>query len=228
MSGSTDQERLFEEERVDLLLEHSEGILEQRKEIRSVFEKTIGTDKKFNNFDTFFRYLEGCLYGKVDQDAQEDVAEALLNTINSFSHDAADQLREDGEDGEKLFEFITTLEVEYGLDLSQRTNRVYKGQDWWSNIKTQPGYRSGRPHFSHEIIKDYDEQVVIGTDAQNTLVLARHLINEVDSARTTLGEDILDYINPDLVDDICNLASELQDAMEQYDAADEEIEPSEE
>lgn len=222
MSKSTNQNRIFEEERIDLLLNNSDGILEQQEEIKTVFEKTIESDHTFNSFDLFFRYLGGCLYGKVDEDDLNDIAEALLNTVNAFSTEAADQLRESGKEGEQLFEFITELEVEYGVALKQKTNRVYKGHDWWSNIKTQPGYRSGRPHFTHEIIKDYDEQVVIGTDTQNTLVLARHLINEIEKARNDLGNDILDYISPQVVRDISDLAEELEDAVEEYDSGTEE------
>ncbi|GGN96749.1 hypothetical protein [Haloarcula pellucida] len=228
MSESTNQDMIFEEERIDLLLDNADGIIEQKEEIRSVFEETIGTERKFNNFDLFFRYLSGCLYGKVDEEEQDDVTEALLNTVNAFSTDAADRLCENGEKGQKLFEFITELEVEYGVDLDQRTNRIYKGHDWWSNIRTQPGYRSGRPHFTHEIIKDYDERVVIGTDAQNTLVLARHLINEVENARTDLGEDILDYIDPELVRNINDLAEELEDAVVEYNSESNESPETEE
>ncbi len=224
MGVATGDSGTSEEERIDILLEHSEDLLNQRKEIISVFDNTVASDLRFNNLDEFFRLLSGCLYGYVDEDDVSEVAEAIANTVVAYSTESADRLMEEGEDGEKLHSFLTELEANYKIHLERRTNRLHKGNDWWSNVKTEMGYRANKPHFRHEITKDYQDQVVISTDPQNTLTLAAHFLRQVLDARETLGEDVLDYISPELVQDVEELSSELADVMEEYpDDIEEEL-----
>ncbi|MFD1515137.1 hypothetical protein [Halomarina rubra] len=216
MSVEPQEEYPFDEERMETLREHLDAILDNKEEVRNVFEQTINTDLRFNELDTSLRYLSGVLYPEVEGEDSMVLAEIIVNAVVYFQPQFADTLLEKFEDGDKLVDFLTELESKYSVILTRRVNRHYKGNDWWSNVKTDSGYRSGQPIFHHEITKDYDERVLISSDPQNTLVLSKHFLQQVNSARDDLGEDILHYVNEETTKQLAEVAQELADAVSEY------------
>jgi hypothetical protein len=168
MSGSSTEPEFIREQRVEVLLENSDGILKQKEDIRTVFDQTVDSELRFNNFDEIFDSLNRCLYSYVEEEEVTDVSEAILNTVLSFDSSIADDLIEDGENGKELFKFLTELEAQYRLPLRRTAKRMQVGHDWWRNVTTEPCYRSGRPMFDHEVVKDYEEVARFSCDAENT------------------------------------------------------------
>jgi len=206
----------FEEEKLEILKEYATEILNRTEEIERVFDQTIDTDLRFNELDTTLKAISGVFHESVDPSDQMELSEAILNVVANFSPNIADKLIEAGGECQRLSDFFHKLEASYSVILSRRINRYYKGNDWWSNISTDMGYRNRSPILRHEITKDYDEQTVITSDPQNSLVFALHIIRHVNSARDNLGEDILDYISEETVNEIEEVGSELSEAIENY------------
>jgi hypothetical protein len=216
MSESDDPVESFDQERIEALVNNAEAVLKNKEQIELAIEQALDSELRFNNFDPLLQSVSGPLYGDVENEVRMLVSEALVNIIARYPSDLADHLSKNSEHGDELVDFLNRLEAKFRIKLQRRLNRQYKGNDWWSNIKTDSGFRSGQPIFHHEFTKDYEDRVVITSDAQNTLALSRHFLEQIHAAQGDLGEDVLDYISEDTVDEIVEMAQELAEAVEKY------------
>jgi len=217
----------FPEDLAEPLVENSTEIMANRDSIERVFENIIKTDKVFNNMEKLSGGLELALTPQVDQDEIGPLINGLISTIVNFDPDYRSEFEEYGAD-EELVSFISDLKLRYGVELTQRLNREWKGRDWWSNIKTNVGVRSNRVYFRNELTIDFEREVDFNSGPESTLVLVDHFLRQITAAKNTIGEDILDSIRKEQVEEIHDHVSDLLEEIDEYQAEDKVESGSEE
>lgn len=216
MSESEEIPESFDNEQIEALLSNVDGVLDNKDQIELGLEQSVDSGLRYNNYEPLIRSVGGPLYGDIEGEERSRVSEAILNITAEFPDQLAAYISENNEQGEELVIFLNKLEARFRIKVRRIVNRQTKGNDWWSNITSNSAFRGGRPVFYHEITKDYEERVVVSSDLQNTLVLSRHFLNQVEQSRNELGEDILDYVPEDVVNDIVEIAQDLVEAVEDY------------
>jgi len=116
----------------------------------------------------------------------------------------------------ELAEFLTSLSSKHGLDIERRRRRVEQGHKYWSNVKSDLKIRSGKPAFNHELIIDYDHRVSFDSSLHATAILASHFLDQVAGAPDALGEDVLTYIDIDLIQEINEISGDILEELEKY------------
>jgi hypothetical protein len=163
---------------IDNLVEHSDGIYELREEIYEVFDMEFSENNRETDFEGFFSRIDMVFAAKIDEDNRGHTSEALINAVSQIERQDERELREQREEYE-LAEVLRTLKRRYGEEVTRRIKRKYQGNRWWSNIKTDPKFRGGKPAFTHEITIDTNEIIEIDNDVSNAITLANHFVTQV-------------------------------------------------
>ena len=118
---------------------------------------------------------------------------------------------------EELIKLIRDLKLEYGYKLDQEFNRAKKGRNWWSNIKTNAGFRSSRPNFEHELTIDYDRIVNFNSDINSTLILIDHFTRQLESAPKLVGDEALHEMDKNKIDKIMQRLDNIKEDISDYE-----------
>ena len=169
----------------------------------------------FNNFDKFADNLDMILADDLSQGNIEPVINSLISVVLNCNREVRERLQEDAENDD-LVRFVIDLNLDYGIDLEQRINRMWKGPDWWSNIKTDTGIRSGNAYFQHELTLDYDRQVTFNSNIESTFTLIEHLLRQVKASKNTLGEDIFSPFHKQQIEEVEEQAAEVLNDIEEH------------
>lgn len=216
MSSSDETGEFFSDPLTDKLIEYSDEVVKNREKIVFGLEQSLNSDMRYNTFKPILNSVAGPLYNDIEGNDRMKVAEAILNITANYTEEIADYISEKNQNEANLVEFLNEIEARFRIKLRKMVNRQTKGNDWWSNISSDVGFRGGRPIFYHEITKDYDERVLITSDLENSLVLSHHFIRQVDGAQGELGKDVLNYISKETVDAIIETAESLAEDLEEY------------
>lgn len=205
------------------LLEYEDTIITNSNHLKSSFGKFFESEFEFNDISKLWDNVGITLEPEFDDaDDLGDVVTALINIVGNLDADAVTLLREKGAN-EELVDLLKELNFEYGYKLDRQFNRLKKGRNWWSNIKTNAGFRSQRPTFEHELTIDYSETVVFNSSPNTTLVLMNHFAQQLESAPELVGEDVLLEINKGLIEDVKDRLESLEEDIEDYEDEIDEI-----
>lgn len=213
---------LFDDEVEDVktLARNDKSVTELETPIDDTLSEFVSSNKKFGGFEELFSSLEFILRGEVTEGDEQELSEALVNIVANADNRTIDALREEADDS--VARFIQRIKTRHGLDLQRKINRLRQGKNYWTNIKTEAVYRTGRPTFHHEITIDYQETVRISSSPNANLDLATHLLEQTSSLPETLGEDAFETVERAQVEEVREKANELIEMMDEKDEDDVE------
>ena len=231
MSANEDKSDPPRQDLIEDLIEYEETIIDNAEEIERAIEANLTGEKRTNNFDQFGDSVSAIIGPTVDNDEDiNTIINSIFNALPQFNNEMAESLNESGASDE-LLKYLRSWRVQYGIEVNQRLNRFLKGQDWWSNIKTDVGVRSSQSHYHNELIIDYSDVVTFGSDTSGMLTLAHHFLSQVWNAQNQIGDDILRGINRERLENIedrVNTLIEEVDEMAEDEETSDELDVSEE
>jgi hypothetical protein len=213
--NSSDLPETLEEERVEDLLNHADLINDNYDEIEEVFEDVLNSERAPLKWDDFIGTLHTRLYDHLDEPhSVEDLASALLNTVGNWKSDRHEKLKEKDS---QLASNLRVLSSKYGLPVTRRAQRINQGQKYWSNIKSSVVIRSNNPVHKHEITIDHDTILEIDSSINGSVILSRHLIQQVAEYPDVIGEDVISSVSRSEVERINDLSEEILELMDEHD-----------
>ncbi|MCT9095293.1 hypothetical protein [Haloarchaeobius sp. HME9146] len=219
-------EKLYE------LAENSQIIIDQKEEISAAFEGGVSSDTEYNSLEPIAEQLLLALSVHQDVEPGSEELVDLMNTLITAvmnltqNHELIDNLREEGV-SQDLICFLSRLSNEHGRNLQKRLYQERRGPNWWNNIKTNIGLRSGRVYLEHEISINYENTITFQSGLNNSLLLTEHMLTQILNARNAIGEDVLRDIDLDRVQMIREDLDELESQVEEYREEDIDQELSE-
>lgn len=208
---------------VNILVENQEKIIGNSDELRNAFSSFYANGNELKNLDSLWEKIDIVLRPEFeDIDELADAVNAVINNIANLDAETVTVLREQDAETD-LVDFITEMRLKYGTQLTRQFNRLQKGRNWWSNIKTNAGFRSQRPTFEHELIIDHTEEVIFNSNIDSTLVLVTHFVQQLDSVSEMVGEDILLEMDTEKISNIISILESLQTDIEEYEETIDEI-----
>jgi len=199
------------------LIEYEDIITENSKHLTKSFGKFFESDYEFNDLSKLWENIRITLEPEFeDIDDLADVVNALVNTVQNLDSETVVLLREK-DASEELVKLLKELNFDYGYRLDRQFNRLRKGRNWWSNIKTNAGFRSQRPTFEHELTIDYSETVVFNSSPNTTLILINHFAKQLESAPELVGEDVLLEMNKGAIQDVIDRLEKLEQDINDYE-----------
>lgn len=209
------------DKQIATLIEHEDILIENSEDILKSFESFFEAGYEFNDIGKLWTNVNVVIQPEFDDDDElADTANALVNLVENLDAEAISSLREEEAD-EDLVSLLKDMKLDFGYQLNRQLNRLRKGRDWWSNIKTNAGFRSQRPTFEHELTIDYSETVVFNSDINSTLILVDHFVRQLESLPKLVGDDALLEMDKNQIDTIIDRLDDLKDEIEDYE---EEIE----
>lgn len=221
MSEETENEvRPGLEDEIETVIEYGHFFTGNEDAIRTAFEKTVGSDKNFNNLDKLYEHLGTALFNEFGDDAKD----AINEFINLIPNVAPYEIRVIEErSGEDLANLIRDIKLEYGLDMNKRASRMHEGRRSLNNITSDAAFRAGNPIFYHEMMIDYEDEVQFNADLSSTITLAIHFVQQVAEAPNQLGEDVLDYVSTEDLDRLEENVEELLEMASEEDEKEESL-----
>jgi hypothetical protein len=209
------------ERQIATLIEYEDILVENSEDLMNAFGSFFESNYDFNDLGKLWSNVNIVIKAEFDDlDEFADVANALINLVTNLDSETISELREEGAN-EDLVSLFKDLKIEYGHKLDREFNRLQKGRDWWSNIKTNAGFRSQRPTFEHELTIDYTETVVFNSSIDSTFILIDHFVRQLESVPKLVGEDVLLEMDKEQINDVIGRLESLKDDIEDYE---EEIE----
>jgi len=213
--NSSDLPETLEEERVETLLTHADLINENYEEIDDIFEDIFNSDRKPLRWNDFIGTLQTRFYDQLGEDHSVDnLASALLNSVGNWNPDRHEKVKEENE---KLASNIRRLSSEYGLPITRRAQRINQGRKYWSNIKSSIVIRSNNPAHKHEITIDHDDILEIDSSINGSVILSRHLIQQVADYPDVIGEDVISLVDRSELEKIHELSEEILELLDEQD-----------
>lgn len=218
--SSSDLPESLEEERVETLLQHSDLINNEIKEIEDIFDDVLYSDRNPMEWGDFMGTMRTRFYDRVNDDSLNELVTALLNSVAGWNPERHDRLKEENED---LAENMRILSSKFGLPVKRRSQRINQGRRYWSNVKSSVTLRSDNPVHRHEITIDHEEVVEIDSSLNGSMILARHLTQQVADYPDVIGEEVISSVDRSEVEKINELSEEILELMDDQD--DIEIDP---
>lgn len=213
--NSSDLPETLEEERVETLLNHADLVNDNYEEIDDIFDDVLNSDRKPLKWDDFIGTLQTRLYDQLGEDHSVDnLASALLNSVGNWNPDSHEKVKEENE---KLASNLRTLASKYGLPTTRRAQRINQGRKYWSNIKSSVVIRSNNPVHKHEITIDHDNILEVDSSINGSVILSRHLIQQVADYPDVIGEDVISLVDRSEVEKIHELSEEILELLDEQD-----------
>lgn len=216
------------------ITEKSEEIMEKEEAIENSLESSLGSNIETSNFESVFQGMNLALQSEMEESEIEETASVFLNLISQPSTDLIEEIEETAENGDELAEFVRSCAIDYGRELQVLSNIHYRGPESWMEINTTKSIRASEPMFQHEFIRADSGRSNITSSVPGIVNLTKHMINQLLDAKSELGADTYNYLNRDQVNELLELAEELDEEISEYesststDAAEIELEEKEE
>jgi prefoldin subunit 5 len=209
------------DKQISTLVEHEDILIENSEDLLKAFESFFETEYDFNDIGKLWTNVNLVIKPEFDDiDELADTANAFINIISNLDAEIVELLREEG-GSEEIISLLRDLKLDHGYQLDRQFNKLQKGRNWWSNIKTNAGFRSQRPTFEHELTIDYTETVIFNSNIHSTFILIDHFTRQLQSVPKLVGDDALLEMNKDQIDTIIDRLEDLKSDIEDYE---EEIE----
>lgn len=208
-------------EEIAAIVEYQNILTENSEELHRALESFFESDFEFNDIGKLWTNVNLVIKPEFD-DINElaDAANALINLITNLDAELIALLRDEGAN-ENVISLLRDLNLNHGYQLDRQFNKMQKGRNWWSNIKTNAGFRSQNPTFEHELTIDYTDTVVFNSNIHSTFSLIDHFTRQLHSVPKLVGDDALLEMNKDQIDTIIDRLEEIKGDIEDYE---EEIE----
>lgn len=208
---------------ITTLVNNQDVLVDNSEDLKQSFESFFSSNLEFNDLGKHWNHMNVVLMPEFDDiDDLADTANSLINIIQHLDAEVIELLNKEGAD-EDLIALLKDLKLDYGHELDRQFNRLQKGRNWWSNIKTNTGFRSQRPNFQHELTIDYSETVVFNSDIQTTFILVDHFMKQLQSVPELVGDDALLEMDTDQIDSIIERLEDLKTDIQDYEEEIEEI-----
>lgn len=224
-SDGTSQEAIPPSQK-ETLIQYDERIVGEKDNVIDLFDSMLSKDTLPDKIDPIGDRLSWILSSE-EQSTEEtnDIINAILNTSINFGVEVRQELQEIEVD-EELIEIFEYISINHGTELERQANRRTKGADWWSNISTSVVSKNGGAVLSHEFTVDMDKKVTIANNMHGSHLLVRHVLEQTKSARNIIGEDVLENVERDLLEDIQETVDDILEELEEFES-EEEVEVSE-
>ncbi|WP_137289032.1 hypothetical protein [Natronorubrum halophilum] len=205
---------------IDTFVKYDNEILSVKDKINSCFISIFKEDREIKVFNELGNELTTVFVSVIPEEAREDVINAVYSLVLNFEAGSFDYLQ-DKTGNDELIQFVVGLRTKFGLDFKKETNKFFRGERWWSDLKTNMGYRSGQVYFDNEVVVAMEDRMNFTSDLHGQVILSMHFIEQITQAQNQLGESIIEDINKSAVEDleesISDLLKDIEDYEEKYD-----------
>jgi hypothetical protein len=212
--SSLDEESV---ELIETLVDNEEAILENRSGVIANFEENVGTEDLVDVFVTLGSGLDKTLRLSIeDDDERTDVINGLYRILLNYDSGAGDVLFEKSDNSE-FISLITLLSSRFTRKFRQKANRQSRGRQWWSDVKTNIGLRSGEFYLENELTIDMEHIVTFTSALTGQVTLSDHFVEQISRSKNEFGEEVLESVNKEAVERLSENVEELLEDMNQYE-----------
>jgi hypothetical protein len=203
------------QENIRLLSEYIDNIEEVKDEMKTLFDIYFCQPDTYNsNIESFGQRMDVLLSEFVDDsEEREELVNAIFSLIMNYGYDNKSLTNEH----EQVAKFLREFNMSYGSDINRQMNKLNQGERYWSNIRTESGFRNNNPKFSHQIVIDKSEMVEFDSSVSATTTLVSHFVNQLYSAPSEFSEDVLLEFNVEAMESIRDRIEELIDDIEEHE-----------
>lgn len=198
-----------------LISEHSEVILGRSEEIDTVLTENLRDPRDPRKYETIINQL-GATFGVEVAEEPETIARALLHAILTLPEVPINDVDSMDKNSE-LYNFLLLMSIKHQEDIRASTLTYQQDSNVWIGFSTDIVLRntSGNVGFNHTIRKLPNEQFVISSSPSSTLYLSGHLLDKVTESIQRYGDQALEDIHPENINNIQNKLQQLRGVVEE-------------
>lgn len=202
---------------IDTLVEYEDQIVENRDLIRVGLEEQIKPSEPRIRSGDVVNGIAMALSSSLDEDDATQVSSALLNCLTNATTDFIAQIKE-REPRDELLTFMAEVSMKYQMPASALLSAEVEGPNYWTRVDTDLTIRSpqAQPSLTHHVILNQGRTVDIDTNLDSNLRLARYLLSQHIEALDLLGDDISSRVDQNIIADIADTVSEIQERDEEF------------
>lgn len=210
-SGRPEDEQELLNETVENLKEKEEIIRKNKGLIESSFETSAKNQSIPGGLTDS---LEVIFHSEFEsQDEKWELISGLIAAVTNLDRVYLEEM--EGYLDEEIINFLKSLSVRFSEDIDRSFKEENLGEDVWDSVKTEISYRNDSLLFRHEIDK-LEGKVSVNSAIEGELRLVNHILTQVLDSTGLVGEDVLDMINEESLEDIEDKLDRLRNKVDEY------------